>query len=160
MLRMRQRSTVPPSSYFWIVGRICEIGPVVWPEGFGGSACSTGCRTSSFACLPVPWLVTSCCSRESKASEYVRAEAQDGLCRGREKDRNVVKLYASPRVGANVEPILKERVGVYTRRVEGLQWADYGEYMSRQCLVLQRAMQPKRTWYPWHMSASSSEDII
>lgn len=142
MLRMRQRSTVPPSSYFFIEGRICGIGPVVWLEGFGGSACSTGCRTWSLACLLVSWLVTRCCSRESKLSEYVRAEAQDELCRGREKDRNVVKLYASLRVGANVKPILKEREGVYLQRVKKLQRAGYGENMFCRCLVLRRAMQP------------------
>lgn len=51
------------------------------------------------------------CSRDSKLSEYVRAEARDRSSRGTEKNRNVVMPHASPRVGANVEDILNKGRG-------------------------------------------------
>lgn len=54
------------------------------------------------------------CRRESRLSEYERAEAQDRSSRGTEKNRKVVMPHASPRVGANVTAILNEGIGICT----------------------------------------------
>lgn len=59
-----------------------------------------------------------CCKCPRMLSEYARVETQDRTSRGTEKDRKVVKPTASPRVDANVEAILKERVGVWTVYVQ------------------------------------------
>ena len=105
---------VSPSSYLLIEGRVCAIGPVVRL----GNVCTlafSACRgTSLSVCLLVWWPVARSSRRESKLSEYVRAEAQDRSSRGKEKDRKVVKLRASPRGGANVKAILNEGMGVCT----------------------------------------------
>jgi hypothetical protein len=56
------------------------------------------------------WPIATACSRERRLSEYVRAGAREELLRGIEKIRKVVKPSASPRVGANLEAILNDRV--------------------------------------------------
>lgn len=56
------------------------------------------------------WPITTACSRERRLSEYARAGAREELLRGIEKIRKVVRPSASPRVGANLEAILNDRV--------------------------------------------------
>lgn len=53
LLRLRQRSMVSPSSYLWIEGRVCAIGPVVWLEGICWSADSAFGEDSLLICLLV-----------------------------------------------------------------------------------------------------------
>lgn len=114
LLRLRQRSTVWPSSYLWIEGRVCAIRPVVRLGNSCTSRFSESCGSSLSGCLLVWWPVARSCRRESRLSEYVRAEAQDRLSRGTEKNRKVVMPHASPRVDANVTAKLKEGMGIYT----------------------------------------------
>jgi hypothetical protein len=53
------------------------------------------------------------------------------MSRGREKNRDVVKPFASPRVGANVEAILNEWRGVYVQKFKRLSCRD-----DRSCTCL------------------------
>jgi hypothetical protein len=126
--RLRQRSVVSPISYLRI--RICAVGPVGRFDDAGGSACSCSFATSLSGFLLDWWLRAISCSCESTLSEYVRAEAQDRMSRGREKNRDVVKPFASPRVGANVEAILNEWRGVYVQNFKRLSCRDDGGFPS------------------------------
>jgi hypothetical protein len=54
------------------------------------------------------------------------------MSRGREKNRDVVKPFASPRVGANVEAILNEWRGVYVWNFKRLSCRD-----DRSCTSLE-----------------------
>lgn len=128
--RLRQRSVVSPISYLRIVGNICAVGPVGRFDDSGGSACSCSCASSSFGRLLDWWLRAISCSCESTLTEYVRAEAQDRMSRGREKNSDVVKPFASPRVGANVEAILNEWRVVYVQNFKRLSCRSDGEYTS------------------------------
>jgi hypothetical protein len=102
--RLRQRSTVEPSSYLEMEGRICAVGVATSLGGFG---LWLSCVLLSLDLLEV-WSIARACSRERRLSEYARVGARIELVRGIEKIRKVVMPSASPRVCANLEAILND----------------------------------------------------
>lgn len=105
--RLRQRSTVDPSSYLEMDGRICAAGVATSLGGFG---LWVSCGVLLSLDLLEVWPNARACSRERRLSEYARAGAREELLRGIEKIRKVVKPSASPRVGANLKAILNDSV--------------------------------------------------
>jgi hypothetical protein len=93
-------------------GRICVAGVATSLGGFG---VWLSCGVLLSLDFLEAWPTARACSRERRLSAYVRAGAREELCRGIEKIRKVVRPFASPRVGANLEAIVEDSV-VYVRQ--------------------------------------------